>query len=103
MKSASSGYSRFHSSIGFDSSALSIRNVGFLSARFSSSARSRSKSLSTGVSTLTVFAIVFPQCENTRTAGSRAGEDVYGRKPRLPRQQRADVTQQLVGAHRAVA
>src|SRR5262249_9874950 len=41
--------------------------------------------------------------ENTRTARSRAGEDVYGRPSRLPRQQRADVTQQLVGADRAVA
>src|SRR5262249_38151674 len=40
--------------------------------------------------------------ENTRTARSHAGEDVYGRESRLPRQQSADVTQQLGGADRAV-
>src|SRR5262245_13254768 len=40
--------------------------------------------------------------ENTRTALSRAGENIYGLPQRLPGQQGADVAQQLVRADRAV-
>src|SRR5262245_61176565 len=89
--------------MGFASRALMICKVGFSSARFNNSARSSSKVLSTGISAPIVFAIIFPPSENTRTAVAVRVKTFMAGRRGLSGQQRADVIQQFVGAHRAVA